>query len=128
MPKNPKPSPVPSEPGYLQRLVRRWFGSSAKRFAVIKRRFWTMLILKTQKPEYYSICQRKIYELERENRDLRARLETQGLNLTLYYNRLEKVLKHLGQIKELKRVRGLPSPNLPREPRGSTTSTPSSND
>ena len=81
---------------------------TAKRFFVIKRRFWTMLILKTQKPEYYSICQRKIYELERENEMLRERLKTQGENMAFYCNIYERMSKHLSNIKELRRVRGLP--------------------
>jgi hypothetical protein len=70
-----------------------------------------MLILKTQKPEYFSICQCKIRELERENQRLKVDLEVVGHNCRFYHDRLEKVLKHLGQIKELKRGRGLPSPN-----------------
>ena len=40
MPKTPKPSPVPSEPGYLQRLVRRCWKRIIGDWWVVRRCGW----------------------------------------------------------------------------------------
>jgi hypothetical protein len=77
----------------------------SKRLAVIKRRFFVWLILKTQAPEYYGRLQSEIRRLERELEDLRSRYECARHNEGVYRGECQHLRARLRSLKDAQRAR-----------------------